>query len=256
MTKEEVSYNKLKSLLESSSKVLCIHCSRQNLLDNDNGRATPRVTAISVKSLDERMVKTFAIHLEAEKFKVEWEEVENYYDLLEENMIKEFNRFVGDCRQFQWLYWDTDGIHFGLEAIKHRYCVLVNTEGKGFTEIPIENRVNLNFHLKSIYGDDYESDPKLDNLMKSNNGGFTRNGFLTLEEEAHHFNRLDFPSILDSVNCKVDFIITTLKKVVGKHLIVSNSNFLYKVGKFFTSPLMIAIAWLATVLSLLWGVFH
>ena len=255
MKPSEVAYNKIQSIYSNASSVLVIHCSRQNLTDNDGGLSTPRIITIKVKSLDGRINSTFAIHLEAEKLKIIWEEIENYYDQLEGRVLGEFNKFVSDYREYTWIHWDMDGIHFGFEAIRHRYCVLVDSEGKDYCEVPIEKRVNINALLKDIYSDNYENEPMMENLMKSNNNGSHKHGFMTIEEEALAFKRRDFPKILESVQCKVSFLADVIGKTVSRRLNVSNKNFLYRLGLFFAHPIMVAIAWIIGVVGFIISLF-
>ncbi len=253
MKASKVSYNKLNDLVDNKDKILCIHCSRQNLTDNEDGRGTPRTIAIIIKSLDGQIVKIFAIHLEAEKAKIIWEEVENYYDFLEERMLSAFNKFVHNYREYFWLHWNMDGVHFGFEALKHRYCVLIDEDAQGFNEVPVEKRTNLNTLLKSIYNDNYEKEPMLQNLMKSNNNGHFKPGFLSIEEEALAFKSLDFPKILESIICKVDFLIYIINKASIRKLKVSNKRFLIKLEMFITNPIVAFITTIATIIGMILG---
>lgn len=244
-------YNKLKKLFDNPRDVLIVHWTRQNLKDNQGGFSTPRIIGIIVRSLDEAITKTFAIHLEAEKSGFTSEDIETYYDQLEEQVLKDFNEFVREYNFCQWVHWDSDDPHLGFEAISHRYSVLVNKEDQDLVEIPTQNRINLNSCLKEIYGSNYESNPQLDNLMKSNNDGQLENDTLPVHEEARLFKNSQFPEIIQSLKCKADFFIETIRKIVDKTLNVSNKNFLYRMGKFFTHPIMIAIAWFCTIISLI-----
>ena len=251
MNQSKAAYNKLKQLLERPGKVLCIHCSRQNLTDNEGGKSTPRITAIMVKSLDGRINKTFAIHHEAEKVKVEWDEVENWYDQLEERMIADFNKFVADFNEYQWLHWDMDGVHSGFEALEHRYCVLIDADKNGFNAVPIEKRIHLAALIKSIYGSDCEREPVFENLMKSNHNGGIKSGFLSLDAEARAFKDSDYPKILESVRCKVEFLTEIVDKTSNKRLKVSKRNILVKLGSFITHPLVATITAIATIIGVI-----
>jgi hypothetical protein len=249
MKSTTAAYNKLNSLQTAKNRVLCIHCSRQNLTGNEGGLKTPRITAIIVKSLDGMINKSFAIHLEAEKTEVIWEEIENYYDLLEERMIIAFNIFVAAYREYSWLHWDMDGVHFGFEALEHRYCVLIDLDEKGLNRVPVENRINLGAVLKDLYGANFELEPVFENLMKSNNSGATKPGFLTLDQEALAFTALDFPKILESVRAKVDFQIEVLGLAINKVLKVSSRNFLARLGTFVRHPIVSALTAIGTLIG-------
>jgi hypothetical protein len=254
MKRSEADLAKLKDVLENgASTTLCVHCSRQNLADNEGGVKTPRIIAIMVKSLDGRVVRVFAIHHEAEKAKIIEEEIEDFYDELEGRLLVAFNRFVEAYRDFAWLHWDMDGVHFGFTALRHRYEVLVNNTGDGYCEIPEDKTLNLNSLLRSIYGERYESEPQLENLMKTNNGGSAFANYLSLHDEALAFRNRTFPRILESVACKVDFMLLVVRRASSKTLDVRNKNFLYRMGLFFSHPVMIAIAWVCGVVGLLWS---
>lgn len=244
-----MAYDQLKSLSGDPRNVFTIHWARQSLNDNEGGRATPRIIAIMVRSLDESVTEIFAIHLEAERVGIVWEEIETYYDQLEEQMIRAFNDFINKYKSNIWVHWDSEDTHLGFEALKHRYRVLVDEQGMGYTEIPHNKRINLNSCLKRIYGRNYENHPQFENLCKSNNNGVLKSSFLTLQEEADCFRQLDFPIILESVKAKTDFLIEVVNKAVDKHLKVGNRNLMRKIGAFFTHPIMIAIAWIVGILG-------
>ncbi len=245
----------LQHLKENSSQVLFIHYSRQNLNDNDQGVATPRIIAIMIKSLDGATTYTFAINHEAEKAKVIRENIADYYDLLESRLLTGFNNFVKTKDGYKWLHWDMNDVHFGFEAIAHRYKVLIDENGKDFNEIPFQNRINLNDVLKKIYSSSYEKDPQLDNLMKTNNKGNFKDGFLTLSEEAIAFKQLDFPKILESLRCKVNFILDVVNKVISKNLKIGKNNTTNRLRAFITHPATATISMLLTLLSIILKIF-
>jgi len=172
-------YKRLKNLFDNSQDVFVIHWSRQNLTDNEGGVSTPRIVGIIVRSLDGAITKTFAIHLEAEKAGFTSEDIDTYYDQLEERVLRDFVDFAKQYSTNTWVHWDSDDPHIGFEAISHRYEVLLNKgseegqqdEVQDIFEIPVQNRVNLNSCLKEIYGSNYEKRPQLQNLIKSNNDG-------------------------------------------------------------------------------------
>jgi len=214
----------VEELGNNPSQALLIHYSRQNLMDNESGIATPRIIAIMVKSIDGGQTECFAIHHEAEKADVLLENITDYYDMLEERLLRSFNAFVKTNRNCKWIHWDMNDVHFSFEAIKHRYCVMVEEDGREFQEISLQNRVNLNSLLKDIHGDDYEAEPAFENLMKSNNGGVCKADFLTLEDEARAFSALEFPLILKSLVCKVNFLREILHKTAANSLSLSNTK--------------------------------
>jgi hypothetical protein len=247
--------NTFELFLNNPSESLVIHYSRQNLEDNESGMATPRVIAIIVKSLDGKLSECFAIHHEAEKAKIVWDEITNYYDFLEERLIKGFVTFVKTHRNYNWLHWDMNDVHFSFEAIEHRYKVLVDENGKDFVNIPLDKRVNLNQLLKQIYGDNYENEPQFDNLLKSNNNGVLKNGYLTLSQEANAFKDLNFSKILESLRCKVNFLLEIINKTPSKQLKVSNRNIINRLGSFITHPITASIAFAISILGVLLTIY-
>jgi hypothetical protein len=244
----------VEGLNKNPSQALVIHYSRQNLMDNESGIATPRIIAIMVKSLDGKQNHCFAIHHEAEKADVILENITDYYDQLEERLLRSFNSFVKNNRDCKWIHWDMNDVHFGFEAIKHRYCVMVDEEGKDFQEIENHNRINLNTLLKDIYGASYEKEPQLENLMKTNNDGATKDGHLTIEEEAREFKNLGFPSILESLRCKVNFLLDVVDKTINGSLKVSSKYWLNKLRAFITHPVTATISILLTLLSIIFKI--
>lgn len=247
----------LEDIKNNPSQALLIHYSRQALNDNDQGIATPRIIAIMVKSLDGATF-TFAINHEAEKAKVIRENIADYYDLLEERLIRRFNSFVKNHRGHKWLHWDMNDVHFSFEAIEHRYRVLIDERGAEFNEVPIQNRINLNDLLKDIYSSNYEKSPQLDNLMKTNNKGQYIDGFLTLTDEALAFKQLDFPKILESLRCKVNFLLEVISKAISKSLKIGKRNATNKLRAFITHPVTATVSLVLTLLSIilkLLGVF-
>ena len=241
----------VEGLRSNPSQTLVIHYSRQNLMDNESGVATPRVIAIMVKSLDGKQNHCFAIHHEAEKAKVELENIVDYYDFLEERLLRAFNSFVIANSQCKWIHWDMNDVHFGFEAIEHRYRVLAPEEGKDFQPISNYNRINLSSLIKDIYGSNYEKEPQLENLMKTNNGGVAKAGHLTIEEEAAAFKTLGFPTILESLRCKVNFLLDVVDKTIAGNLKVSSKYWINKLRAFITHPVTATISLLLTLLSII-----
>lgn len=249
--KKDIALNILEKIKANAGEALVIHYSRQNLNDNERGMATPRIIAIMIKSLDGKTVSSFAIHHEAEKAKVILENITDYYDLLEERLIKGFNSFVKRHSGYIWLHWDMNDVHFGFEAIEHRYKVLIDEDGKDYQEIPFQNRININQLVKDIYSSNYEKEPLLDNLMRTNNKGNLRDGFLTLPEEALAFKQLEFPKILESLRCKINFILDVIEKTKNQTLKVGKRNSINKLRSFITHPITATISLLLTLTSII-----
>lgn len=203
----------IQTVRNNPSRSMIIHYSRQNLNDNESGIATPRIVAILIKSLDGKESHCFSINHEAEKAKVALDNLADYYDQLEERLLRSFNSFVIDHNECSWLHWDMNEVHFGFEAIEHRYRVLAPNEGEDFKKIATTSRINISAIIKDIYGSDYASDSNLESLMKANYDGGVKDGHLSLEIEANSFKEHAFPKILESLTCKVNFLIEIIEKI-------------------------------------------
>jgi hypothetical protein len=249
-TKKDNAIQQLKILKDNPGEAMVIHYSRQNLNDNERGMATPRIIAIMVKSLDGITTNCFAIHHEAEKAKVILENIEDYYDLLEGRLLIGFNFFVKNNPGRKWVHWDMNDVHFSFEALEHRYKVLVDELGKDFIQIPYNDRINLNQLIKDIYSSNYENDPQLDNLMRTNNNGQLKDGFLTLPQEAQQFKQLGFPSILESLRYKVNFLLDVIEKAANNTLKVGKRNHINRLKAFITHPVTATISLFLSLASL------
>jgi len=240
----------VEGLKSNPAQALVIHYSRQDLMDNESGIKSPRIVAIMIKSIDGGQHECFAIHHEAEKAGVIPENISDRYEFLEERLLRSFNSFVIANKGYKWIHWDMNDVHFSFEAIRHRYNVLVPESERNFQDIPNHNRINLNSLLKCIYGDNYEKEPHFENLMKTNNGGVCKKGFLTIEEEAKAFKNLEFPSILESLRCKVNFLLEIVDKTIGEKLKVSSRYFVNKLRDFVTHPITATIALILSLLGI------
>jgi hypothetical protein len=249
-SKRDAAKKLLEGLQNGSSQAFVIHYSRQNLNDNEEGRATPRIVAIMTKSIDGRETHCFAIHHEAEKADIISEEIDNYYDMLEERLLRSFNSFVGQNRNCMWLHWDMNDVHFGFEAIKHRYLVLCENTDE-FNDIPVHNRININELLKNIFGSKYEKEPRFENLMKTNNDGGVMEGFLSVTNEAKEFKKLGFPAILESLRCKVNFLLEVIDKAYNDTLKVSSRYLVNKLKGFITHPVTATVSLILTLVSII-----
>lgn len=241
----------VEGLRNNPSQALIIHYARQDLMDNEMGVKTPRIVAILIKSIDGGQHDCFAIHFEAEKAGLIPEDILDRYDFLEEKLLRSFNSYVENNKGCKWIHWDMNDVHFSFEAIRHRYNVLVPEIEQKFHVIPNHNRINLNSLLKVIYGDKYEKDPQFENLMKTNNGGICKNGFLQIEAEAEAFKNLEFPSILESLRCKVNFLLEVVDKTISGDLKVSSRYFGNKLRTFITHPVTATIALLLTLIGII-----
>lgn len=242
----------LKKLVEDPSKVLFIHYSQSNTFDDDDyGNISPIITSIVIKSLDNQIDQQFAIHFEADKADIPIDEIQNFYRELELRVLKGYNDFVKRHREYNWIHWDMKNIHFGFEAIKHRYEKIYGNL-KDYNEIPVNNKKNLRNIIEGIYGENFVTGPDtLKSLLKCNSGNTDNNTYLSMDEESIEFENKNFTKVIKSVDLKVDFIKKATKKLIQKELVVSNKNYYAIFIDIVSHPIFNLIGWLATIVALI-----
>ena len=98
-----------------------------------------------------------------------------------------------------WVHWNMKNIHFGCDAIKHRFEKLFQglKNEKQLEEIPENKKINLDSILEDIYGEKYAFNPdKLASLMSLNNGSVLNNDYLTLDREQTEFEKKNYLAII------------------------------------------------------------
>ncbi|MBR9855883.1 MAG: hypothetical protein GYB37_15115, partial [Algicola sp.] len=214
----KIALRNLNKLVEDPSRVLCIHYSQSQTYDDDYGNISPIITSIVIKSLDDKIDKQFAIHFEADKASIAKEEIQDSYRELELRILKLYNDFVKRHDQCIWVHWNMKNIHFGFEAIKHRYEKIFENLND-YAEIPSNNKHSLIGILEGMYGENFVNGPdRLKELMKANNSGVDQPLYMTKQLESSEFEAKNFKSVIDSVDCKVDFIKKATKKLIDKKL--------------------------------------
>lgn len=215
----------LKKLIEDPSKVLFVHYSESRTYDDDDyGNISPIITSIVIKSLDGQIDKQFAIHLEADKADIPKDQIQDSYRELELRILKLYNDFVRRHLDYFWIHWDMKNIHFGFEAIKHRYEKIFESLDD-YCEIPNNNKKNLKTIIEGMYGDDFVSGPDtLSQLMLCNSNNIENSTYLSKDIESSQFEYKNFIAVIKSVDLKVEFIKKATKKLSSKKLIVSNKN--------------------------------
>lgn len=246
----------LKKLTEDPSKVLFIHYSQSNTYDDDDyGNISPIITTIVIKSLDGQIDKQFAIHFEADKADIPKDEIQDSYRDLELRILKSFNDFARRHSECNWIHWDMKNIHFGFEAIKHRYEKIFGNLREYF-EIPINNKKNLRNIIEGMYGENFVAGPDmLKSLLKFNSGNIENNAFLSSSRESTEFENKNFTNVIQSVDLKVDFIKSATLKLLKKKLLISNKNYYAIFIDFVNNPFFTFIGWLATIIALIIGIF-
>lgn len=190
---------RIAALIDNPSHVLIIHYSCESFYDITDGR-TPRVTSIAVRFLETAQTKSFSIHKIAERKKIKNDDIENFYDSLEKEMLDEFFSFVKEHNHCKWIHWNMRDINYGFEAIENRYIVL----GGSPEVITDEKKLDLARYLVSIYGLRYMSHPRLEKLIIKN--GISKINFLLGAEEAEAFDKKEYVKLHQSTLRKVDVI--------------------------------------------------
>lgn len=220
----KVAVTNLKKVTEDSSKILFIHYSESNTYDDDYGNISPIITTIVIKSLDGQIDKQFAIHLEADKADISKDQIQDSYRELELRILKLYNDFVKRHLDCFWIHWDMKNIHFGFEAIKHRYEKIFENLDE-YCEVPNHHKRNLAALIEGMYGEDFVlGNDKLKTLMLCNSNNILDTRYLTRAEESLQFESKHFDTIIRSVDCKVDFIKKATIKLRDRKLMVSNKN--------------------------------
>jgi len=241
----------LKKLTEDPSKVLFVHYSQSNTFDDDDyGNISPIITSIVVKSLDGQIDQQFAIHFEADKADIPIDEIQYSYRDLELRILKSFNDFARRYSGCNWIHWDMKNIHFGFEAIKHRYEKIFG-DLKDYNEIPINNKKNLRDIIEGMYGENFVDGPDtLKSLLKCNSRNIDNNVYISSSIESTEFERKNFDNVIKSVDLKVDFIKKATNKLIQRKLIVSNKNNYAVFVDTVNHPIFTFIGWIATIAGL------
>ena len=241
--------NNLKKITEDSSKVLFIHYSASRTFDDDDyGNISPIITSIVIKSLDGQIDKQFAIHLEADKAHIPKDQIQDSYRELELRILKLYNNFAKRHLDCYWIHWDMKNIHFGFEAIKHRYEKIFE-DLSDYCDIPSNKKKNLRSIIEGMYGEGFVNGA--DMICNSNN--VEDSTFLSIDDESSQFESKNFFAVIKSVDLKVDFIKKATNKLIQKKLIVSNKNNYAVFIDVVNHPIFTFIGWLATVVGLIVG---
>lgn len=246
----------LKKLTEDPSKVLFVHYSESNTYDDDDyGNISPIITSIVIKSLDGQTDKQFAIHLEADKADIPKDQIQDSYRELELRILKLYNDFARRHLDCFWIHWDMKNIHFGFEAIKHRYEKIFESLDD-YCEIPNNKKKNLRTIIEGMYGDNFVSgSDTLKALMLCNSNNVEDSTYLSKDNESSQFENKNFIAVIRSVDLKVEFIKKATKKLSYKNLIVSSKNNYAVFVDTVNHPIVTFIGWLVGIIGLILAIF-
>lgn len=205
----------LSELMENPEHVLVIHYSCESFYDRPNG-TSPRITSIAVRNFASGQTKSFSVHQIAERRNL-LNTIDQEYDVFEKEMLDEFYEYVHAHTGFKWLHWNMRDMNYGFEAIEHRHKVL----GGKPSEIPEQNRIDLNRLLIDIYGVGYIGHPRLTKLIELNK--ISDKDFLTGSDEAQAFNNKEYVRLHFSTLRKVD-ILANIADRADQGLLKTNSS--------------------------------
>jgi hypothetical protein len=244
----EIVENFFQQIRKHPSRFFIIHYSSQSLFDSDHQNLSPRITSIVVRHYETGQAVSFSLHTVAEYLGVLKDDIQDRYDDIERELLKQFYEFVLERRDRYWVHWNMRNVVYGFEHLEHRYRVL---NQKDPPTIPVENRINLNDVLKRRFGGDYAPDPRMPSLMEFN-GGLVQ-GFLTGKEEAEAFAAKDFIRMHTSTIAKVGFFSHVISAALKGKLRTKGSGFLNWVDKALESRRSRVVAAGGTVMTLVVG---
>lgn len=239
---------KTKQLLNTLSKnednLVVIHYSCESFYDRDDGR-TPRVTSICVRNFASGQTSSFSIHKIAELKKISNEEIQDKYDILEKEMLKEFFEHMKMYKNHIWIHWNMRDINYGFQALEHRFRILKGTP----VSLEESKKFDLSRALVALYGNAYISHPRLQKLMEKNH--ITAQDFLSGAEEAKAFEEKDFVKLHQSTLRKADVLANILGRTLDNTL-KTNANWKERHG--LSGRLILDLAlkyWIRTIVAIL-----
>ncbi|MFD1392036.1 hypothetical protein ACFQ3L_00335 [Lacticaseibacillus jixianensis] len=196
-------------------RYLIIHYSCESFFDT-NG-ATPRITAIAVKSPSSGQTDLFAVHKAAELMKIKPEDIVERYEEVERMMLDDFFTFVQGHLDKIWIHWNMRDSNFGFKALEQRYRVL----GKVPAIIPDQNKLDMAILFRKYYGKSYIGDPHIKALMDYN--GIHVKDFMSGKDEANAFKNHEFIRLSFSCAGKVNLFDKFLTRAIDNELKTQSS---------------------------------
>jgi hypothetical protein len=207
---------KLDEVMSHPEHVVVIHYSCESFYDRPDG-SSPRITSIAVANLESAQTSSFSIHQVAEREGVSLDRIEAHYDRLERLMLDEFYEYVRTHSGYTWLHWNMRNIHYGFQAIAHRYKVL----GGHPAEIPETQLVDLSRLLHAIYGGQYIGHPRLQKLVEKNK--ITDKDFMSGPDEAIAFENGEYVKLHFSTLRKV-YVLASIARRADEGSLRTNST--------------------------------
>lgn len=248
--------NNLKKLAENPLNVLLIHYSYSKTFDDDYGGISPIITAIVIKSLNGQIDEQFAIHFEADKAGIPQDQIQDSYRELEMRILKHYNDFARRYTGCFWIHWDMKNIHFGFEAIKHRFEKIFGRPD-GYYDIPSSQKRNLRLIIEDMYGEKFVVGPDhLKSLMLCNNKNVIDPRYISGDQESIEFERKNFDAVIQSVDTKVDFLKKATSKLIDKNLLVTSKNGFAIFDDVVHHPIFTALGWIIGFIGLVLTIYQ
>jgi hypothetical protein len=188
---------------------------------------------------------SFSTHAIAEELKINKQDVLCRFDDIERKLISDFYDFAKERKDKYWIHWNMRNLTFGFEHIQHRCRVL------GIANppvIPVESRINLNDLLSNRYGYNYADHPKLENLMRQNEG--LHRNFLTGKEEVQAFQEGDYIKMHNSTLSKTGFFYSVIQHMIRGRLKTKSKGLGVRLDTLFESRLAKGVGLFSTIISL------
>lgn len=206
-----------------------IHYSCESLSDCNEGYS-PRITSIAVLHYATKSMRSFSIHLYAERRRIERDSIEKHYDELELEMLQDFMGYVSSHPEACYVHWKMNNINYGFEAIWHRYEV---RSGDRLDSLDESKRFNLSAILYDAYGESSFDKPQMYKLMEVN-GGRERD-VLDGKQEADAFKGKEYVKMHKSTMAKVCWFRDVLDKAQRGKLKLNHSTVRHRLELFFES---------------------
>jgi hypothetical protein len=150
--------------------------------------------------------------VEPQRRGVSLNKISEHYDELEKQMLDEFYDYIRSHSGHLWIHWNMRNIHYGFQAIAHRYKVLGGTP----PEIHESQLVDLSRLLFAVYGPKYIGHPRLQKLVEKNR--MSDKDFLPGADEAVAFEGGEYVKLHFSTLRKVDIIATLARRTDDRSL--------------------------------------
>lgn len=214
--KRNKSLAQIKAINENDSRAYLIHYSCESFVDIKDGK-TPRITSIAIRNLSSAQTESFSIHQVAELLNIPLDSISAHYDQLEKKMLDDFYNYIQSKDSATWIHWNMRDTNYGFTAIEHRYRIL---NGSPF-RISEDHKFDLSRALIDIYGINYISHPRLENIVNKNK--MSNISFLTGAKEADAFQDSKFIEMHKSTLRKVDIFENIFRRIVDNTLKVNTS---------------------------------